>query len=154
YSMEPVCDIPEPMSSGAETNLLDSPGADLVHPAPRLRSSLIRLAILVALSLVAVVVLAAIFLTHGAPDVSLDTALRSIFDPSATGDSASFVVHELRVPRVVMSLIAGAALAMSGVIMQDSLRNPIADPSLLGISGAASFVVAISVAFPAWLPPT
>lgn len=45
------------------------------------------------------------------------------------------VLWSIRVPRVMMSLIVGAALAVSGVVLQGVFRNPLAEPSLLGIAG-------------------
>jgi len=54
---------------------------------------------------------------------------------------SQIVVHE-RIPRTVFGIIAGAALGVSGALMQSITRNPIADPSILGVNtGAALFVV-------------
>lgn len=111
-----------------------------------------RLGMLLVACTVAAAALAGLFLSRGEPAVSLDFAIRAALGQIGDGSPAAFVINELRAPRVIMALLAGASMALSGVIMQDSLRNPIADPGLLGISGAASFVVAISIAFPTWLP--
>lgn len=55
-------------------------------------------------------------------------------------------VTELRLPRLVLAALAGAALASAGVMMQDSLRNPLAGPELLGLSaGAVTVVAALNV---------
>jgi len=56
------------------------------------------------------------------------------------------VVHE-RIPRTVFGLIAGAALGVSGALMQAITRNPIADPSILGVNNGASLFVVIGIAF-------
>lgn len=54
------------------------------------------------------------------------------------GDSGStLIVANLRAPRVVIALITGAALAASGVILQAVVRNPLAEPALLGVTGGA-----------------
>ncbi|MEM9131992.1 MAG: iron ABC transporter permease [Actinomycetota bacterium] len=66
---------------------------------------------------------------------------------------ASFVVKELRSPRIVAALVVGATLGCAGVLMQDSLRNPLADPSLLGVAQGASLAVAITTFYPALAPP-
>ncbi len=55
------------------------------------------------------------------------------------------VFYSIRLPRVLADLIAGAGLAMSGLAMQKVLRNPLASPFTLGISGAASFGAAFSI---------
>lgn len=62
------------------------------------------------------------------------------------GDAtAMLVVTELRVPRTVLGLLAGAGLAVAGAVMQGITRNPIASPSVLGINAGASFSVVLAV---------
>lgn len=56
-------------------------------------------------------------------------------------------IWELRFPRVVMSLFAGAALAICGVVFQSIFRNPICDPYILGISSGASLGAAVAFIF-------
>ncbi len=56
------------------------------------------------------------------------------------------VVHE-RIPRSVFGIIAGAALGVSGTLMQAITRNPIADPSILGVNTGASLFVVSGMAF-------
>lgn len=56
------------------------------------------------------------------------------------------VVHE-RVPRMVFGILAGMSLGVSGAIMQAITRNPIADPSILGVNTGASLSVVIGIAF-------
>ena len=60
---------------------------------------------------------------------------------------ASAVVWQLRLPRFVLGLLAGAALASAGCLLQSALRNDLADPGLLGVSPGASLVVACVVVF-------
>lgn len=56
------------------------------------------------------------------------------------------VVHE-RIPRTIFGIIAGAALGVSGALMQAITRNPIADPSVLGVNTGASLFVVCGIAF-------
>ncbi|TCK92600.1 iron complex transport system permease protein [Natranaerovirga hydrolytica] len=56
------------------------------------------------------------------------------------------VVHE-RIPRTIFGIIAGAALGVSGALMQAITRNPIADPSILGVNTGASLFVVSGIAF-------
>jgi len=49
------------------------------------------------------------------------------------------VIYDLRFPRIIIACFAGGALAISGALMQSVMRNPIADPSIIGISSGASF---------------
>jgi iron complex transport system permease protein len=60
-------------------------------------------------------------------------------------DTARFVVRELRVPRVVLTALLGAGLGISGAALQGVLRNPLAEPYLLGVSGGAAVGAVIAV---------
>ncbi len=57
----------------------------------------------------------------------------------------AFVVWDLRVPRTLVGLVAGAALGAAGALMQSFTRNPLADPGLLGVGAGAAFAVAVGV---------
>ncbi|GAB4353954.1 MAG: iron ABC transporter permease [Oricola sp.] len=87
-------------------------------------------------------------LAYGASDVSawrvfLETAG---LGSDALGSADRIVVFDIRMPRAVLGVLIGAALAVSGAIMQGVFRNPLADPGLVGVSagaglGAVSFIV-------------
>ena len=62
-----------------------------------------------------------------------------------TAESTEFVIVHLRIPRIVMSVFAGAALALCGAIFQSVFRNPICDPYILGISSGASIGAAVAI---------
>lgn len=57
------------------------------------------------------------------------------------------MLREIRLPRIIAALFVGAALAVSGTIMQGVTRNPLADPGLLGVTSGANVALAITVAF-------
>lgn len=109
---------------------------------------------LLALTLVCggiLVGLAAVTLMTGEPRLGVSGAWRALLgDGDAT---ASFVVREVRSPRIVVGLLAGAVLGLAGVLLQDSLRNPLADPSLLGVAQGASFAMALVTFYPELAPP-
>jgi len=92
----------------------------------------------VVLAMLALVALAAfaLALTAGSVDVDLATVVRALF--SADGDAGSAVVRELRLPRALAAFAVGALLALAGTMMQVLLRNPLADPYVLGLSGGAA----------------
>jgi iron complex transport system permease protein len=70
----------------------------------------------------------------------------------AGSDLDSVVV--LRLPRLVLAILAGACLAVAGALLQDTLRNPLAGPELLGVSWGAGLVVAGTIIFHLrFLPP-
>ncbi len=54
------------------------------------------------------------------------------------GDMVSIVVHEIRLPRSLLALAIGATLGLAGAALQGYLRNPLAEPGLIGVSGAAA----------------
>lgn len=58
------------------------------------------------------------------------------------------ILHELRMPRAFMAILCGGILASSGVIAQAILRNPMAAPSLIGISSGAGFAAALAIVVP------
>ncbi|GEN46121.1 FecCD family ABC transporter permease [Alkalibacillus haloalkaliphilus] len=62
-------------------------------------------------------------------------------------DSTETIVLDIRMPRVILAAIVGAALALAGAIYQGVLRNPLADPFILGVSSGASFGAALVFAF-------
>ncbi len=57
------------------------------------------------------------------------------------------IVHELRLPRILLGMMVGAAMGVSGVMLQDTMRNPLAEPGLLGVSNGAVLVVAAVTVF-------
>ena len=57
----------------------------------------------------------------------------------------NFIFHNIRIPKTITALIAGGALAISGLILQIIFRNPLAGPYVLGISSGAALMVAVSV---------
>lgn len=65
-------------------------------------------------------------------------------DLSMVSEQALLTIGQLRLPRILMSLLVGGALAMVGVIFQSIFRNPICDPYVLGISSGASVGAAIA----------
>lgn len=76
--------------------------------------------------------------------------------PSADGAGLDAVMWQVRLPRIVLALLVGAGLAISGVALQAIFGNPLAEPGLIGVSsgaavGASAMTVAGGVALPAFL---
>lgn len=63
----------------------------------------------------------------------------------SSGSMADLVIWQIRLPRVVLSALVGAALALSGALVQGLFRNPLADPSLIGVSGGAAVGAAFAI---------
>ncbi|SHH88435.1 iron complex transport system permease protein [Sporobacter termitidis DSM 10068] len=62
-------------------------------------------------------------------------------------DETVRIIYDLRFPRILIALLAGAALSASGLILQAVLKNPLADPGIIGISGGAGFAAALVTSF-------
>lgn len=85
-------------------------------------------------------------LAVGSGDVTFGDVLNGVLDPDP-GVKGRLIVQEVRVPRTVAGLLAGAALGLAGTVMQGVARNPLADPQLLGINAGASVAVVCSISF-------
>ncbi|CAL9615888.1 Ferric enterobactin transport system permease protein FepD [Streptomyces sp. enrichment culture] len=97
---------------------------------------LVSVAILVCVAVASIAV--------GAKDLSLAQVWHGLFEDS--GSYGDVVVGE-RLSRTVLGLLAGAALGLSGAVLQALTRNPLADPGLLGINAGASAAVVTAVTF-------
>lgn len=86
-----------------------------------------------------------IAMISGISDISVVDMLKSLF--STGNDNTYTIINQIRFPRVVLAIVAGAGLACSGCVFQGVLRNPLADPFTLGISGGAAFGASIGFAF-------
>jgi len=76
---------------------------------------------------------------------SVSESLGAVF---GRGESTTlFVVRDLRMPRIALAALIGAGLGMSGVALQGVLRNPLAEPYLLGVSGGAAVGAVIAMSF-------
>jgi iron complex transport system permease protein len=76
-------------------------------------------------------------LIAGPSGLGMGEILSVLADPDAAGPSADIVLR-VRLPRVLLGALVGACLAVSGVLFQAMLRNPLADPYVLGVSGGAA----------------
>lgn len=82
----------------------------------------------------------------GSRSIDVAAVLDAVFSRGTKGVE-QMVVLDLRVPRTVIGLVAGAALGLAGALMQGLTRNPLADPGLLGVNAGASLAVVTAIAF-------
>lgn len=75
--------------------------------------------------------------------LTFDQLVHAFTNP--TGTDTDLIVRDSRVPRTLIGIAAGSALAVSGVIMQTLTRNPLAEPGLLGVNAGASLAVAVAI---------
>ncbi len=91
------------------------------------------------LLLVGMVLVAALSVASGKVWVPLDAW--------TAADPRSIIMVELRLPRTLLALLVGAALGLSGAVMQGYLRNPLADPGLFGVSSGAALGAVLALYF-------
>lgn len=103
-----------------------------------------RAVLLLTLSGVLLLTLSALSMAFGALGVPLDQVWHTLLGdaPSTRIDN---VIWSVRLPRTALGLATGAALGLSGALMQALTRNPLADPGILGVSAGAAFAVVLSV---------
>ncbi|HMS71998.1 MAG TPA: iron chelate uptake ABC transporter family permease subunit, partial [Baekduia sp.] len=87
-------------------------------------------------------------LAFGAVHLAPGEVINTLLGKTTSGISSE-IVNQLRLPRTVEAIVVGAALGLSGVLLQGSLGNPLASPDIVGITGGAGFgAVLILLAFP------
>jgi iron complex transport system permease protein len=90
-------------------------------------------------------------LTRGSLPIDIEQQLRYFISGANTVENTAvntthwYVLSEIRLPRVIMTMLIGALLAVSGCAMQGLVRNPLADPGLIGIAGGAAAAAALSM---------
>ena len=104
------------------------------HPNYRLRLTLLVLVI---------PVLFLLSLVHGSAEIPLLDIVNILSGKGAADSSWSFIVLETRLPRAITALLAGGALAVSGLLLQTAFRNPLAAPDIFGITSGSSLAVAL-----------
>lgn len=93
--------------------------------------------------ILAVVILAFVCLFVGSADMSVSQCLRALARKGSNAHNR--IIWNIRVPRVLAAVVAGAGLALSGLVMQTCLNNSMASPSTLGVSNAAVFGANLSI---------
>ncbi|MBL0317403.1 MAG: iron chelate uptake ABC transporter family permease subunit [Flavobacteriales bacterium] len=84
-------------------------------------------------------------LAFGSVHVSLEDVWNSLTAQSMVNENLRIVVISSRLPRAFTAIFAGSSLALGGMLMQTLFRNPLAGPSVLGVSSGASLGVALLV---------
>lgn len=119
-------------------------------------SELARYRLVLLVLAVASVILFLLSLTVGPAAVAFGDSVTALF--SDRRDAIALIIQEIRLPRAILGLMIGATLGLSGAALQGYLRNPLAEPGLIGVSASASLGAVLdiysgfSAMFPLGLP--
>lgn len=92
---------------------------------------------------VAMLILTAANLMAGSEHIPINEVWNILFGSGSDNESWLFIVREIRLPQIVTAILCGAALATSGLMLQTAFRNPLAGPSIFGITNGAGVGVAL-----------
>jgi iron complex transport system permease protein len=84
-------------------------------------------------------------LTLGTANLSPAEILHRLVNPPSETDSAGLILFRIRLPRVILAALVGFALSLGGVVFQAVLRNPLADPFVLGVSSGAALGAMVGI---------
>lgn len=127
-----------------------------VTAPPRAASPGIGRDVIVTVALVVLVIAASLWsLSVGAIAIPTNVIVNTLFD--LDGEQQTYIIMRSRLPRMLIALLAGGSLALSGAMIQAVIRNPLASPNIIGInSGAALFALGLVLYFPdvpeTWMP--
>ena len=101
---------------------------------------------ILSLIIISGIILFILNLFIGSTTIPFKDLFRVFLEPDSN-PTISTIIFSYRLPQAVTALLAGAALSVAGLLMQTLFRNPLADPSMLGISSGAGLGVAITILF-------
>jgi iron complex transport system permease protein len=110
------------------------------------KSVLIKRLLLVSFSLL-IVLMAVMFLglSSGSTQSSMRAVLQAMFGIRTSDSMLYTIIWQIRLPRVILSALVGAALSLGGLVFQALLRNPLAEPYILGISGGSAIGAIVGI---------
>ncbi|MFA9455667.1 FecCD family ABC transporter permease [Halalkalibacter sp. AB-rgal2] len=99
----------------------------------------------IAISLAPLLLLLSLFfgLTYGSVTISLQEILMVFF--SDEGSLNHTIIFDLRLPRVLIALLVGACLAVSGALLQGVMKNPLADPGIIGVTAGGGLMASLTM---------
>lgn len=100
------------------------------------------------ISFIVVLILLPVTIVYSATTGSIDVTAIELIKGLFTGTNENVtIIKDLRLPRIIISLYAGATLAVSGVLLQAVMRNPLAEPGIIGVSSGSAFVTLLVLTF-------
>lgn len=109
-------------------------------------SSLLSRLLIVSFLLLIVLSLAIILgLAIGSTESSIDEIIQSLLGKTREGSMLTAIIWQIRFPRVLLAALVGATLSLGGLVFQALLRNPLAEPYILGVSGGSAIGAIIGI---------
>lgn len=106
---------------------------------------------IVSIAFVFAIVAGVVAIGIGSVKIAVPDILTTLFNGRNVDGVFTTIVWDIRLPRILLALIIGANIALSGALLQGVMGNPLADPGLTGVtSGAAAFVLFIILVNPEW----
>lgn len=105
------------------------------------RRTILMIVLLLLANLAAVIVCVGL----GSTSISPFTVIRTLLGMGESSDS--MIIFSLRMPRVIIAILVGSALAVSGALLQGIVRNPLTSPDIIGISGGASLGTVVFILY-------
>jgi iron complex transport system permease protein len=103
------------------------------------KTNILKRILTISAGMLLVLIAAAVLgISVGSSGGGFETVIRSIFGKTVADSSLEDIIWRIRLPRVVLAALVGAALSSGGLVFQALLRNPLAEPYILGISGGAA----------------
>lgn len=97
-----------------------------------------RLLLICSILTVLLILSTFIALANGSSSVSIREILSFVIGADYTNPTASAILWKIRLPRIILAAVVGATLSLGGMVFQALLRNPLAEPYILGISGGSA----------------
>ncbi len=104
-----------------------------------------RIRLMIPLLMLAVAAVIVLSINSGYARIPYPDVIESLLHPN--GPEASITLLQIRLPRIVLALLCGMGLALSGCALQAVTENPLADPGILGINAGAGFMVMLFLTF-------
>jgi len=116
----------------------------------RYREGILTPARVITISLLMSVMLALVIvisLAMGTADISIKDIFNVLAGNMAQDDPVRLIIFRIRLPRIILAGLVGFALSLGGVVFQAILRNPLADPFILGVSSGSAFGAVLAIFF-------
>ncbi len=94
---------------------------------------------------IVLVIAVLVSLVLGTADISIAKIIGLMSGDIPQDDAAWLIIFKIRLPRILLAGIVGFALSLGGVVFQAILRNPLADPFILGVSSGSAFAAVLGI---------